>query len=100
LLGQLAGTYSGTFSGDDQGTWMAVVDTDGTITGSGMSDITGTGFDVFGNVTSSGDVNFVAGVVTTGSTFSGTVALTGEISGTWENEFFGESGTWSGSKEQ
>jgi hypothetical protein len=97
LLERLAGTYSGTFSGDDSGTWTVDVDVTGNIIGSGVSREAGP-FEIFGAVTSSGEATFAAGGVTTGATFSGTLSFSGEASGTWVNEFAGESGTFSGSK--
>jgi hypothetical protein len=98
LLGIFAGTYSGTFSGNDSGTWTVTVDSEGNVTGSGVSTVYGINFDInVGTVTSSGEVTFVAGTVTIGATFSGTVSSTGEVSGTWVNEFYEYSGTFSGS---
>jgi hypothetical protein len=93
-----AGTYVGTFSGDDNGTFTVVVDTAGQVTGSGVSDEDGP-FAITGTVNSAGDVELVAGTATTGATFSGTISPSGEVSGTWENRFFGESGTFVGSRQ-
>ena len=97
-LEAFAGTYSGTFSGDDSGTWTAVVDSTGNVTGSGASSDLGN-FLISGNVTGSGAISFTAGTVTTGANFSGTISLSGEVSGSWENALFGETGTFSGSRQ-
>lgn len=97
-LEAFAGTYTGTFSGDDSGTFTCVVDSAGHITGSGVSLQDGP-FRGTGTVNSSGEVKFVAGSTTLGSTFSGTISAAGEISGTWENRFFGQTGTFSGRRQ-
>jgi hypothetical protein len=93
-----AGTYSGTFAGDDSGTFTVVVDPAGHITGSGVSREDGP-FDIAGTVNSQGAVELVAGTATTGATFAGTISAAGEMSGTWENRFFGERGTFTGRRQ-
>ena len=79
-LEAFAGTYSGTFSGDDNGTWTAVVDSTGNVTGSGVSSAGGN-FLVSGNVTRGGAISFTSGTVTAGANFSGTISLSGEVYG-------------------
>ena len=97
-LEAFVGTYSGTFSGDDSGTWTAVVDSTGNVTGSGASSAIGN-FLISGNVTRSGAIFFTAGTVTAGANFSGTISLSGEVSGNWASVIFGTSGTFSGRRQ-
>ena len=97
-LEAFAGTYSGTFSGDDSGTWTVVVDSTGNLTGSGVSSASGN-FLISGNVTRSGEVSFTAGTVTAGANFFGTISLSGEVSGNWASGPFGPSGTFSGRRQ-
>ena len=94
-----AGTYEGTFTGDDSGTFTVVVDTTGNITGTGES-ITFGIFDISGTVDPSGNIELVAGNTSIGAIFSGTIAPDGTVSGTWESTilFLFSSGTFSGSK--
>lgn len=96
LLARFVGTYNGVYSGDDAGTWVVMVDSAGTISGDGVgSDEV---FTIIGSVSSSGTAYFVAGDVTTGATFTGTITESGEVSGTWVNEYWNMSGTFSGKK--
>lgn len=97
ILGIFAGAYSGTFSGTDSGTWSITIDSLGAITGNGFSNEDGF-FGVSGTASSSGATTAVGGSVTTGATFQGMIELNGSIGGTWVNSTFGDSGTWSGSK--
>ncbi len=96
LLGAFAGTYAGTFRGDDSGTWQVAISTGGTIKGNGISNDVGK-IGIKGKLTSGGALDAVAGSVTTGAVFQGTVDAQGQISGLWVNAKFGESGTFSGS---
>ena len=98
LVSAFCGTYVGTFSGDDMGSFTAVVDENGNVSGSGNSVSVGS-FTITGSVSSAGNIFFVAGSVTTGATFTGVVTTQGAVSGTWENSAFGESGTFSGSRQ-
>ena len=78
-----AGTYAGTFIGDDSGKFTVVVDTTGNITGTGES-ITFGIFDISGTVDPSGNLELVAGNTSLGAIFSGIIASDGTVSGTWE----------------
>jgi len=97
LLARFVGNYSGVYSGDDAGTWAVSIDSAGTITGSGTG--SDGAFGIVGNISSSGSAYFVAGEVTTGAVFEGTVTEAGTVSGIWVNEYWGMTGTFSG-KEQ
>lgn len=101
-----AGTYSGTWvqtagSDSDNGTWTFTVDTSGTISGSALSEVN-TEFNpisIDGDVTSGGASSFMGtGTTSVGATFSGSVALDGSVTGTWENTTYGSSGTYTGSR--
>jgi hypothetical protein len=96
-VADFAGTYQGTFVGDDTGTWRIALDLDGNISGSGISAEDGP-FSIGGDVDSEGNLAAVAGKVTTGSTYQGQIAGDGSVSGTWSNQRFGDTGTFSGSR--
>ena len=96
ILGILSGNYSGTFSGDASGTWTMVIDSLGNINGTAVNSDSSTAA-VTGTVGSNGIA--IMGVVATGATFSGTITLTGQVSGTWVDTAAGENGTFSGSKQ-
>lgn len=98
---QFAGTYVGTFSGDDKGTFIVVVTTGGSITGTGTS-AEGT-FGVSGSVGVDGTFFFsTGGSTSTGSVFKGGISVSGTsatISGTWANAEFQEKGTFGGTRQ-
>jgi hypothetical protein len=89
------GTCTGTFSGDDDGTWSVSIDNNCRLSGSGDS-ADGDHFTGTGNVTSGGAFTLVAGSVSTGAVFSGQIANSGRISGTWWNAYWQEGGTFEG----
>ena len=93
-VSQFAGTYRGTFTGDDSGSFTVVVDPGGDISGTGRSNTVGR-FLIDGTVESNGDVEF--GSTTTAATFSGHIAASGVVSGTWENA--GNQGTFRGTRQ-
>jgi hypothetical protein len=93
-VSQFAGTYRGTFTGDDSGSFTVVVDNVGDITGTGRSNAIGR-FIIDGTVESNGDVEF--GITTTAATFSGRIFASGVVSGTWENA--GNRGTFRGTRQ-
>ena len=97
LLANLAGSYEGTFSGDDSGTWMFVANEEGAITGSGRSNDSGE-FLFAGNIQSSGDAAF--GGTSTGAVFNAEIAADGTVTGTWQSLMFDEDGTLTGSIEE
>jgi len=88
-----AGTYTGTISGDDTGTFSAVIDSGGkvSVTGSTVGDGSFTGT---GTVTSSGSATFSSGSTSGGATFSGTIDANKKLSGTWSNATYGAKGTF------
>ena len=88
------GTYSGTYVGDDSGTWSSRSDSLGNGFAFTISNITDTPdvglgtVDAFGNLVLTMDG---------GSTVSGVIDPAGDITGTWNN-LTGQSGTFSGSR--
>ena len=93
----LAGAYSGTFSGDNSGTWTGTLTTSGVLSGTATSSEV---VSFLGTVSTngSGTTDFkTSGGVSDGTTFSGTFNPNGNAFGTW-NYFGEESGTWVGSK--
>jgi hypothetical protein len=94
-----AGSYTGTYSGPDSGTWAVAISSDGAITGTSKSSFDGSVDTVSGQVSSSGSVAFASGSSSTGSTFTGTIdPITGAMSGTWFDSYFGVSGSFSGQR--
>ena len=98
LLGILAGTYKGTYSGDNAGTWTVEVSSSGNIAGTGVSNTHGS-FTLQGTVNSSGSMDCSGEIAMFGVTFVGYVnSSTGEVSGTWTS-VTGDNGTYSGNKQ-
>jgi para-nitrobenzyl esterase len=95
----LVGRYSGTFSGDNSGTWEGAINTSGLLVGTATSSATGTvSFSGSVNFDGSGSTDFAtSGGVSDGTVFSGTFNPTGSGSGTWSG-FGADTGTWSGTK--
>ena len=93
----LVGTYTGTFSGDNSGTWIGTLATSGILLGTATSAEVVT-FSGVVSTNGSGNTDFTtSGGVSDGTTFSGKFSPDGNASGTWS--YFGEeSGTWVGVK--
>ncbi len=93
-----AGEWSGTFEGDDMGTWTMSIKSDGTLTGGLLStNVPGITFLGTGNVRSDGSISADIQVSTSTSVMTGTVDGN-EMTGTWSNSSSGISGTWKGTK--
>ncbi len=101
LLYQMAGNYNGTFTGGNNGTWSITIDESGNITGSSSVNRVGqtpsTTEVLSGSVQSDGTL--VMSVIEGTRSFSGTVTLSGDISGTWTNTLPAESGTFTGERQ-
>jgi hypothetical protein len=91
-LVQLAGVYSGSLSGDTEGTWEATVTPSGDISGSGHNTVTDADFSLTGTADESGGLVF--GTASDGTAFKGQLAVDFTVKGTWTLE--GHSGTFSG----
>lgn len=92
------GTWSGTFSGGSEGTWIYNVSGKGTLTGSATV-VNGTSHTKTGTVTASGFVNVT---ISNGGSDTGQFnAESGTFSGTWKNNDPNNplSGTLTGSKD-
>lgn len=92
------GTWTGTFSGDDQGTWTVTIDETGTATGTLESNTMTFPFDLEGQISENGEVNaeyFIFGVLV--GTMTGIMNET-TASGTWESPEQEMEGTWEGAK--
>lgn len=98
VMVEFAGTWSGTFSGGDSGTWQISVTNNGTANGEVFSNNLGGFLSVSGSVDTSGDFRATAGSAENGATFSGTF-VENSSSGTWENNAADISGTWQGSRD-
>lgn len=90
------GSYEGTYSGGDFGEFEATVDSCGQVTGEAFSFADDESYGISGDVSEEGDLVFVAGSVSSGATFTGTIDQTGFVQGTWSNSSTGEAGSFSG----
>ncbi len=96
-ISPFAGTWSGTFAGDDTGSWVMVISANGDlVSGSFYSNnVNATVLVISGTLTPNGYLTTINEI---GGTNEG--QITGEtISGTWVNASAGISGTWTGSRE-
>jgi hypothetical protein len=99
MLNLFAGSYSGTHTGADAGTWTVTIDGSGNISGSGFSTTSQVPFGIIGFIGPNGDMSVAATGEAGGATYSGIIDVaTGSITGTWR--FFDNSGggTFSGHK--
>ena len=81
----LIGNFAGSFSGGDQGTFNAVIGTNGVVSGSGYSSKFNVGFIASGIVTASGDMSMSAAGQAGSATFTGRIdERTGQLSGQWQ----------------
>lgn len=93
-----AGEWSGTFEGDDMGTWTMSIKSDGTLTGGLLStNVPGTTFPGTGIVSADGSISANIQVSTSTSAMTGKINGN-EMNGTWSNSTTGIFGTWKGSK--
>ena len=92
---EFQGVWSGFFTGDDTGSWTALISDEGIVTGSIKSG-SGYGDEINGTVENNGA--FTAGTVSTGSTFVGSLNE-GIASGQWSNSSLNISGSWQGTKQ-
>ena len=91
MFEMMVGTYKGSYSGDDSGTWTIIINSSGTIIG-----VTGDSRLISGGVISAGNANFSVGSTGQTSTYRGKFNLDGNASGTWLNQ--PARGSWSGNK--
>lgn len=91
-----AGNWSGQFSGTDNGTWNINISNNGTITGTGKSNLLNDTFEIEGRVNNAGNLLATFGTTSSDGRFDG--SLKGRTAtGNWSNGSY--SGTWSGSKQ-
>lgn len=101
----LAGSYSGTYSGDGEGTWSGTVNLNGDFTGTAISSLGGEPIQMFQAGAVSGDGSGKAGFGASGGalgnrtiSFEGIFRTDGQASGTWKDDDLADKGEWSGSK--
>lgn len=94
-----AGKYSGTFSGGDYGTFSITVNSQGNISGTSYSEKFNDTYHTSGTVDSSGNIDMAAGINDAGTIFTGTIDSSGTVQGTWNNSFYGLSGSFTGKKD-
>ncbi len=92
-----AGSWSGTFTGGDSGTWEITVTNSGMVNGEAFSNNAQVFLTVTGNVDTSGEFRATAGSAENGATFTGTFTENSGT-GTWENTAEDISGTWQGAR--
>lgn len=95
-----SGIWSGTFSGDDSGTWNVTIDQNGNVSGIANSTVFSQEYSILGTVTSNGVLTATLGTSSIGGKFTGN--LNNENgSGVWINTIAEPdlSGTWSGVKQ-
>lgn len=99
-MGAFAGTYKGTFSGADSGTWTVSVTSAGVLTGSGaLADLSET-FSIVGLVQPNGALSMTSKGVAGSGTFTGSISASGALTGTWAYVAPGVgSGTFAGQKQ-
>lgn len=91
----LAGTYSGDYSGNDYGSWNITVNSNGSITGTTISDNSDVTYSISGTLNG----NTATLTASSGATLTATISPYGIISGTWANTVYNISGTLSGSSD-
>lgn len=93
--GEWVGTYTGAL---DNGTWTAIIDSNGKVTGTSTSSVFNASLQLNGNVSTSGTFIATAGSASNGAQFNGQMTESSG-SGTWSNSSSGTNGTWSGNKQ-
>ncbi|NQX84851.1 MAG: hypothetical protein HRT67_02920 [Flavobacteriaceae bacterium] len=96
---EIVGNWSGTFSGEDTGTWNINVSESGEVTGTGFSTTFQENYIFEGSVNLDGQLNATVGTSSTGATFVGVLNTNGTGSGTWNNSDADLSGNWEGNKD-
>ena len=95
-----AGTYTGTYSGAEIGTFNVVVTSAGIVSGNVFSQtFAGQVFPVSGQVGSNGQVSLTATGQAGSSNFIGSISTTGAVSGTWNYTGTTTGGTFSGQRQ-
>jgi hypothetical protein len=92
------GNWSGTFSGDDSGTWTASINSVGEVSGIALSTTFSDTYALEGSVSASGQFQATLGTSSAGGVFTGQLG-SNSGSGTWVNETAMMSGSWSGTKD-
>ena len=94
---RFAGKYSGTYSGSEWGDWNLTVDETGEILGRALDKSYNEWDVLIGTISISGNLVLTQGFSSSGATFKGKInESTGKIQGTWENKYYGDSGTFVG----
>lgn len=95
-----AGTWKGSYSGSEKGTWIMIIDNGGKVTGYITREYGGAAAEATGFVTQNGDISMAVGASDIGATFKGKL-VNGSGSGTWENPSYRSdwNGTWTGIKQ-
>lgn len=93
------GTWAGTYSGTEKGSWNIVVASDGKVTGTLDSEQTTENYYISGTLSESGELDATIGSPEDGE-FKGTLTRDKKGSGTWVNALPtpDRSGTWKGEK--
>ena len=78
-----AGSYAGTYGGDDAGTFSFRVDAAGAISGTGVSNGLGVAFEVVGIVGASGSLSFGVAGGSVSASYQGAIDGSGSLTGSW-----------------
>ena len=91
------GDWSGTFNGDDAGTWEVNVSSNGTVSGTAHSTTFSDNYQIQGNVNNNGELTATIGTSDVGGEFIG--QLSGNnANGIWNNSEAEMGGDWIGTK--
>ena len=93
-----SGNYSGSYTGDDYGSFQVGIAQDGRVTLTGKSSQTNQMFSGNGKISNDGSLGISLGSISSGATFQGSInPKTGAMYGTWKNS--GQAGNFSGNKQ-
>lgn len=93
---RFAGEWTGTYFGDEAGSWTCNVDSAGIVNGTTNGPYGS--FVLIGKVTGSGSFTATAGDVTNGASFKGNMKSNGMVDGTWENKYYQLKGKFTGKR--
>jgi len=94
---QYQGNWGGSYTGGDNGTWMAAIDTEGNVSGSASSNVFNQTYILEGTVSETGVFTATVGTATSGAIFTGNIDGN-NVTGTWSNSSAMLSGEWRGTK--
>jgi hypothetical protein len=95
----LLGTYSGSFTGAENGIFNVAITRNGAVVGGGQSSTNSTRFNITGSIDASGVLSMTATGAAGAAVFSGNIdQATGKVSGEWHYSNNQPGGTFSGQR--